>query len=52
MRHHWVLPLVAVHAGSNFVTLHAPQVPPDWVLVLTHAGLVAYGVVLLRTGRR
>lgn len=52
VRHHWVLPLVAVHAGSNFVTLHAPHIPPDWVLVLTHAGLVAYGVVLLRTGRR
>ena len=51
LRFRWLWPLILLHAAANFLTIHAPTALPDPVIVVTHAGLLGYGVLLLHRTR-
>ncbi len=45
------LPLVIVHATTDFTVIHAVELPSDLVIVAVHLLVIAFGIALLR-GRK
>jgi hypothetical protein len=47
----WVLPLILVHAASDFTQILTTEPVPFAMHVVIHLGLLAYGIVLLKGHR-